>query len=236
MDLGVRLFSSLFEDFLNYSYNKDPHAFDDAFKPVTDSFPDFVPTAIAPILEAVANYDSFRKTAIVPNYQQKFPASSQVAPNSSSFSKFVGDIADISPRIVDHIIFGYTGNFGKESLRFADALTGSRDYNAKLPNDFPLLGGFFRMPYQNPKVVSDFYRALDEQTAWHNDFKATKKKSPHYNEKLYLRLHNAQKQMTELSKKERALMFNTSLNGDLKQQRQLAIQKKRIAIAQRALK
>ena len=92
------------------------------------------------------------------------------------------------------------------------------------------------MPYQNPKVVRDFYEALDEQTAWRNEFKATKKKPAEYDEKIYSRLHKAQKEMSELGKLERKLMLDPKLSGEEKRKRQLQIQKKRVALAEKALR
>ena len=41
--------------------------------------------------------------------------------------------------------------------------------------------------------------------------------------------------MSELSKRERNLMLDTKLSGDVKQERQLAIQKKRVALAEKAM-
>ena len=193
-------------------------------------------TGLAPIIECLTNYDMFRQRAIVPQYQQKLPAPSQYDANTTSLAKFIGETANISPRKVDHFIFGYTGNMGREFLRVGESALGLRDYNFRGINDIPLLGGFFRMPYQNPKVVRDFYETLDDQTAWHNEYKMTKKKPAEYNELLYNRLHKAQKEMSELNKLERNLMLDPKLSGKIKLERQLAIQKKRVALAERALR
>ena len=145
-------------------------------------------------------------------------------------------LQNLSARKVDHFIFGYTGNMGREILRIGETAAGLREYNSKFPNDLPLLGGFFRMPYQNPKVVRDFYETLDEQTAWHNEYQATKKKPAEYDERIYQRLHAAQKAISELSKLERKLMLDPKLSGEIKTERQLALQKKRVALAEKALR
>ena len=178
----------------------------------------------------------FRQRAIVPQYQQKLPAPAQYDANTTSLAKFIGETANISPRKVDHFLFGYTGNVGRETLRIGESVFGLRDYNFRGINDLPLLGGFFRIPYQNPKVVKDFYEKLDDQTAWHNEYKATKKKPAEYNETLYNRLHKAQKEMSEISKLERKLMLDPNISGDVKQERQLALQKKRVALAEKSLR
>ena len=236
LDFGIRFFSNLTENVLNSAYNKDPKAFNSWWKPLKDSAPGLIPTGLEPIIECLTNYDMFRQRVIVPQYQQKLPALSQYDANTTSLAKFIGETANISPRKVDHFLFGYTGNLGREILRGSESVLGLRDYNFRGINDMPLLGGFFRMPYQNPKVVRDFYETLDEQTAWHNEYKATKKKPAEYDEKLYNRLHKAQKEMSELSKLERNLMLDPKLSGDVKQERQLTIQKKRVALAERAMR
>ena len=125
---------------------------------------------------------------------------------------------------------------GREGFRIGESILGLRDYNFRGINDLPLLGGFFRIPYQNPKIVRDFYETLDEQTAWRNEYKATKKKPAEYNEALYNRLHKTQKEMSELGRLERNLMLDPKLSGDVKQERQPAIQKKRVALAERAIR
>ena len=236
LDLGIRFFSNLTENFLNSAYNKDAKAFNSWAKPLKDSAPDFIPTGLAPIIECLHNYDEFRQRPIVPQYQQKLPAASQYSPTTSSFAKFIGEIANISPRKVEHFLFGYTGNMGREFLRVGESVTGLRDYNFRGIGDVPLLGGFFRIPYQNPKVVKDFYETLDEQTAWRNEYTATKKKPAEYDEALYNRLHKAQKELSEIGKLERKLMLDPNLSGDKKQERQLLLQKKRVAIAERAMR
>ena len=125
---------------------------------------------------------------------------------------------------------------GREILRVGESVTRFRDYNFRGISDVPLLGGFFRIPYQNPKVVKDFYETLDEQTAWRNEYTATKKKPAEYDEALYNRLHKAQKELSEIGKLERKLMLDPNLSGDKKQERQLQLQKKRVAIAERAMR
>ena len=125
---------------------------------------------------------------------------------------------------------------GRKSLRVGESVTGLRDYNFRGISDVPLLGGFFRIPYQNQKVVKDFYETLDEKTAWRNGYKATKKKPAEYDEALYNRLHKAQKELSEIGKLERKLMFAPNLSGDKKQERQLLLQKKRATITERAMR
>ena len=90
-----------------------------------------------------------------------------------------------------------------------------------------------RVPYKNPKVVNDYYELLDTQTKLHNEYKMTHKLPDGYNPSLYQRLTKMQKKMSELSKKERALLENNNISSSLQEQRQEQIQKQRVALAER---
>lgn len=103
-------------------------------------------------------------------------------------------------------------------------------------SDLPLISGFSRMPYRNPRILTEYYETLDEQTKLHNEFKLTKKRPEGYNHSLYTKLQKAQEQMRELTKKERKVLDDTKLDGDERDNRQLAIQKKRVALAERVLR
>ena len=238
-DFGLRFFSNWFEESLNYVFDKNPRAYESVWQPVLNELPDLLPTAIAPIFECMANYDLFRKTNIVPHWEKnndKLKEYEKFDYRTSNFAKFVGKQFDISPRYVDHVLTGYTGNIGRETMRIADSLPviGDKSYNAKFPKDIPIIGGLFRVPYKNPKVVSDYYKIFGEQKQLHEDYK--KHLNPEgYDHKLFLKLSANEKAMKNLAKKEREVLNNTKLSSKEKDNSQLEIQKKRIEICKRAL-
>ena len=92
------------------------------------------------------------------------------------------------------------------------------------------------MPYRNPRILTEYYETLDEQTKLHNEFKLTKKRPDGYDHNLYTRLEKAQKEMREFTKKERKLLDDPRLDADERDNRQLAIQKKRVALAEKVLR
>lgn len=100
----------------------------------------------------------------------------------------------------------------------------------------PLIGGFFRTPYVNPRILTEFYDKLDEQTKLHNEFKLTKKRPEGYDHNLYTRLTNAQKEMRKFAKSERKIIEDTSLDFDVRNERQKKLQKRRTEMAERALR
>ena len=252
-DVGLRFFSNLTESMLRSTANNDPKAFQDWWKPAWEAVPDFIPTALQPIIECMTNYDMFRKNAIVPARQQKLPEYMQYDSRTSALAKGIGDSSlakliagetGISPAKIDHFIYGYTGKLGQDFIRLGQNALGvvfdedwvNYDGFTDLPIISGIKSGFLRVPYRNPRILNEYYETLDEQTKLHNEFKMTKKRPEGYNHSLYTKLHKAQEQMQELTKKERKILDDTKLDGDERDNRQLAIQKKRVALAEKVLR
>ena len=238
-DFGLRFFSNLVEEILNYQYNKDPKAFENMWQPFYDELPELLPTAAQPLFECIANYDFFRKKNIDPAYEVQSsnpkPPYLRYDQKTSELAKFLGEQANLSPRRIDHFIFGFTGNLGRETMRTIDAATGAKDYNFKMPNDIPLFGGFFRMPYRNPKILTDYYKIVEKQNEMHNAFELTGEKPENFDLKFYKKVESNQKIMKKLAKKEREIIANPKLSGEEKDNQQREVQKKRIEIAKRIL-
>ena len=229
--------SNLTEDFLNWELNNKPVKFTETFiKPVQDEIPDMLPTLLQPIIEASMNYDLFTNNPVVPRRLQNLPEHLQYDDRTPDIAKYLGEKTGYSPKKIEHILFGFTGNIGKGTMRVADTVFG--DKKAALPpaDWLPLVGGFFRIPYRNPKVINDYYEQLDAQTKWYNEYKLTGKKPTGFNEVLYNKFKKVQKEMRKFSKLERAAIENPSLDNAEKDRRQIAIQKKRIALVEKVMR
>ena len=100
----------------------------------------------------------------------------------------------------------------------------------------PLIGGYFRTPYTNPRVLTEFYKKLDEQTKFHNEFKMTKKRPEGYDHNLYTRLKKASDEMKKFAQSERKIIEDTTLDFDVRDERQNKLQKRRVELASRALR
>ena len=118
-------------------------------------------------------------------------------------------------------------------MRVANAVSGGKSYNFKFPNDIPLFGGFFRMPYRNPKILTDYYKLADKQTELHSEKELTGKTPDGYDESLFRKIKASEKAMKKLAKLERSALAN--LHGSQLEDKQAEIQKKRIEIAERIL-
>ncbi|MBR3746260.1 MAG: hypothetical protein IKN27_04795, partial [Selenomonadaceae bacterium] len=95
---------------------------------------------------------------------------------------------------------------------------------------------YFRTPYTNPRVLTEFYEKLDEQTKFHNEFKLTKKRPEGYDHNLYTRLKKANDEMKKFAKSERKIIEDPNLDFDVRDERRKKLQKRRTEPAERALR
>ena len=229
-DLALRFFSSLIEKAIDRSKHK---AIDYA-RPFWDALPSFMPIAMLPPLEVITNHTFFTGGPVVPRYQQDLPAAMQYGNETSSIAKFFGKELGISPRNIEHILFGYTGNMGKGLLGLFDTLTGQRSLNTNL-DEAPVISRFTVMPYKQSKTVTDFYDKYEEQNKLYREFKATDKKPKDFNPALYQRLKTSLKDMSQVNKDERAAIENPRMPANVRKAKQISFQNRRIAIARKAL-
>lgn len=229
-DIGLRFFSNLIEK----AMDRSKHKAGDYFRPVWDSLPDMIPTALLPIIEATANHSYFTGAPIVPKYQEKLPAYLQFGNETSSFAKFVGKVIGVSPRKVEHVLFGYTGNMGKGLLGVYDTIVGNQSLNTNL-NEAPVISGFTAIPYKQSKTVNDFYDKFDEQQRLNEEFKLTKKKPDGYDPSLYKRMTKAQQELSKINKQERAAIDDPKMDSGIREQKQLGYQQQRLSVVRRVM-
>lgn len=229
-DIGLRFFSNLIEK----AMDRSKHKAGDYFRPVWDSLPDMIPTALLPIIEATANHSYFTGAPVVPKYQEKLPAYLQFGNETSSFAKFVGKVIGVSPRKVEHVLFGYTGNMGKGLLGVYDTIVGNQSLNTNL-NEAPVISGFTAIPYKQSKTVNDFYDKFDEQQRLNEEFKLTKKKPDGYDPSLYKRMTKAQQELSKINKQERAAIDDPKMDSGVREQKQLGYQQQRLSVVRRVM-
>ena len=231
-DIGIRFCSNFVEKAVGKTSKL---TLDSMFKPLKDQIPSITPFAIMPIMESMANYSFFTEGPVVPGYLSKLPEDKQYNTNTSSLAKFIGSHTGISPIKIDHVIYGYTGNVGRAPNELINWL--SKD-NKSMPNatDLPILNGVTYMPYKNPASVTKFYDEWDKAQKEHNLYKQTGKIREGYSERKYEKLKAANKEMLELAKKERAVVANQSISNSEQYDRQMNIQKRRMQLAEKAIK
>ena len=235
MDFSIRLFSTLTEEFLNWTVDNRPAQLEKILERIlprkNDIISKIVPTIALPVLESSANYSWFKEAPIVPVREQNLPAHLQYGAYTSDFAKFLGEKAEISPRQIDHFISSYLGFLGK----FAFSTLGTSSAGLTLEN-LPMVRRFVFDPYSNPQIVRDYYDKLSEQEKFYNEYKQTKKQPAGFDMKLYERFKKNKKAIQNLSKKERAILNDPRLDFDTRKKQLHDLEKIRIKICERVLK
>lgn len=188
----------------------------------------FNPVSLPPLIQAVyewqANYSFFRERSIVPQREAKLPEEQQYGPTTSEVSKFIGEHFGLSPRKVDNLGQNLAAGAWTQGNNFIDTLAGRKGRNLNPLKSLTV------DPYSAPQSIQDFYDHMDKAESSYYGEKNTKghpMAKTEYNHKL---MYHAQKQMSDLNKKERAALQK----GD--QDAVDAINKQQLKVARDALK
>lgn len=162
----------------------------------------FNPVSLPPLIQAVyewqANYSFFRERSIVPQREAKLPEEQQYGPTTSEVAKFIGEHFGLSPRKVDNLGQNLAAGAWTQGNNLIDTLAGRKG------RDLNPLKSLTVDPYSAPQSIQDFYDHMDKAESSYYGEKNTKghpTAKTEYNHKL---MNHAQKQMSDLNKKERA--------------------------------
>lgn len=188
----------------------------------------FNPVSLPPLIQAVyewqANYSFFRERSIVPQREAKLPEEQQYGPTTSEVAKFIGEHFGLSPRKVDNLGQNLAAGAWTQGNNFIDALAGRKGRNLNPLKSLTV------DPYSAPQSIQDFYDHMDKAESNYYGEKNTKghpTAKTEYNHKL---MNHAQKQMSDLNKKERAAIQNGDQDAVDK------INKQQLKVARDALK
>lgn len=243
-DVATRFFSNLAEALVNS--DNEPIKAKRILMPLYDGLPNLLPTAMAPVIECFFNKDMFKGTPIIPMRERYLSATpeKQYDSSNSNFAIWLGNKLGVSPRQIDHMIYGYTGNLGKGAMKVVDTglhATGLSDKPVQPWTQawIPVVGGFLREPYANSKIVRDYYAELDKQRSYVEAYKLDRKTDKNakldedFDRKWYARLKAGEKAMGEFAKRERAILDNPKLTSEQVEEQRRKIQEKRIALLRR---
>lgn len=188
----------------------------------------FNPVSLPPLIQAVyewqANYSFFRERSIVPQREAKLPEEQQYGPTTSEVAKFIGEHFGLSPRKVDNLGQNLAAGAWTQGNNFIDTLAGRKGRNLNPLKSLTV------DPYSAPQSIQDFYDYMDKAESNYYGEKNTKghpTAKTEYNHKL---MNHAQKQMSDLNKKERAAIQNGDQDAVDK------INKQQLKVARDALK
>lgn len=226
-DLGIRMTSNFIEKAIG---KKSKVTVKNQFKPIMDALPSLMPLGLLPVVENMSNYSFFSDAPVVPGYLSKLPDEMQYNANTSSMAKFLGEKLGYSPIKIDHLMSGYAGNVYRGAMETVNFVEHD---NKSIPHvtDMPILNGLTYMPYKNPASVTKFYDEWEKMEKEHNLFKQTGKQRDGYSENRYKRMKEASNKMTELNKKERAIVMDKRLDTGRRYALQRSIQEQRVRLA-----
>jgi len=111
---------------------------------------------LKPALEVMNNKDTFRNKYIVPPYEYGLSMEYRKGyDNGSRIGKMISRFSGLDPRQADHLVRGYTGNFGDWALTLSNI--GVEDKYNRFKIDHTKTGFSKKTPIINSKVVQDIY-------------------------------------------------------------------------------
>ena len=102
--------------------------------------------AIAPLVDAIMNHDSYTKKDIVPFYMEEgLEPAYQAQYSTNEVARLVGEFFNISPIKIQYVMQGYGGSLGSYALSAVDAITRSvtdRDFIPPSADRMPVMRRF----------------------------------------------------------------------------------------------
>lgn len=239
-ELGI-LFGTVPERMLQWMYDKDRGQKGNGFKGlgnviIDNMVPNVSPTALVPALEAATNYSLFMNRNIVPQHERdNLPPAMQYGPYTSAVGKGIGKMFDVSPRIVDNTIRGYTGGLGGFGLTLSDSVLGmGEERPAKRISEMPGIRGFTATPYASSESVQQVYDEFDRQNRLFHAGQELHQRPDGYDKRLHDQLKETMKAFQEINRARKAVM-KSDLSSEAKRKRLDEIQMSQVRIARKAL-
>ncbi|HHX4791779.1 TPA: LPD38 domain-containing protein [Yersinia enterocolitica] len=127
-----------------------------------------IPQVAMPIAEAYVNYDFFKGGPIENMADSNLIAGARYNDQTSLLMREVGQATNMSPKMLDHIVMGYTGSLGGYVMGATNLLMRNlKDYGetpAMRLDELPVIKSFFRGsdPAKSTQFTEDFYRMMTE--------------------------------------------------------------------------
>ncbi len=131
------LFAAIPEGVANSIYTKDPGYYKNAFKESAGAMiPPVMPALVKPAMEVYFNWDIFRDAPLVSKSQEGLLPPQQYTSHTSKLAIEAGNILNVAPINIDHLLSGYTGGLATDILN-----SFPKEYKEKA--DWPVIGRLF---------------------------------------------------------------------------------------------
>ncbi|MHA3496431.1 LPD38 domain-containing protein [Yersinia enterocolitica] len=127
-----------------------------------------IPQVAMPIAEAYVNYDFFKGGPIENMADSNLIAGARYNDQTSLLMREVGQATNMSPKMLDHIVMGYTGSLGGYVMGATNLLMRNLKDYGETPSmrldEMPVIKSFFRGsdPAKSTQFTEDFYRMMTE--------------------------------------------------------------------------
>ena len=182
----------------------------------------FLPEAIKPFIENVANYSFYTGRSLESLKEQNLQASQRYRDNTSEVAKGLGKAFDVSPIKIENLVRGYTGSMGVallQALNVAAPASDTPEQAVKRLSDTAVIGSLFQ-PADAGGRISAVYDHMHELTQVQNTFKDLLQEGKRSEANAYLQDHinelasasvvgNVTKQLATITQAENAIKAST---------------------------
>ncbi|WP_315707523.1 LPD38 domain-containing protein [Brenneria uluponensis] len=125
-----------------------------------------IPQVVKPIAEAYVNYDFFRGSPIENMADRNLIAGARYNQQSSLLMRGIGGATNLSPKMLDHIVQGYTGTLGAYIMGVTNIFMRHLGDHGESPalrlDELPVIKSFLRGsdPAKSSQFADDFYKLM----------------------------------------------------------------------------
>jgi len=236
------LFGSLPESVAESMYRQNPEPFKEmSYETASGFLPPVVPTAVGGPMEVIFNWDMFRWRPVESESFKYLPPEERYYSHTSRLARVVGEMFDVSPIRVEHLVDSYTAGSASDLVRAAEQGLGHAGVIPKAgqrpgtPTDIPVVGRLF-LRETATRVFDDFYGLRDAYATRKASMKKAGTREPFQHRQRRLRLQRAARDLAEERKKNRVVVENASMSQADKRVRLAQSHRRMIAIAKKAMK
>lgn len=243
------LFKAVPEALVNtiFGDEKARDAFSAIAKMAWNNVPNVTPAAGKPIFEVAANYSFYTGREIESQRLQQLEPGERYTDRTTEIAKSIGSMLNISPVKLEYLIRGYTGSVPLAVASMANPIlrggeAGEQpDSRSLIGSETPLIGSFFQ-PRDATGLINKAYKDMDDIVKAKQTYNKMLEEGREDDAENYLNANadvigmasmagKFRQQMGELTKQERMVRADTSLNGKEKREQLDEIRQAKIELS-----
>lgn len=194
-----------------------------------------IPQLALPVIEVLTNKSFFKGSAIEGMGDEQRQPEDRYNAYTSETAKQIGAAFGASPKMVEHLILGYTGTLGGYVLSVSDAVARQMlgVTSAETPiSRYPVIKAFYQgdAPKTATKFQDEFYKAIEQANEAYGSYKRAVEEGDVVRQQdlkqdeaqalgARIQLNRIQRQLNELSKQSDRVNNNQELTSEEKRQR-----------------